>query len=133
MTDQHDDAHVRPRPHPQTMAAPYLEFDLARELEQLQGEPGSPSGHNAKTLVKYEDLRIVLMMLKAQARVAEHQAGGRLSVQTLRGHVRVRAVGRTFNLPAGRLLTLDRDLPHDVEALDDSVVLLTVAWPARAR
>jgi len=27
------------RPHPQPMAASYLEFDLARELDQLHREP----------------------------------------------------------------------------------------------
>lgn len=36
------------RPHPQSMAAQYLEFDITRELEQLQHEPGWQSGQNAK-------------------------------------------------------------------------------------
>jgi hypothetical protein len=46
------------------MAAPFLEFDVARELEQLHGEPGWQSGHNAKTLVKYDRLRVVLIALR---------------------------------------------------------------------
>ena len=37
--------------------------------------------------------------------------------------------GRTFDLPAGTLLTLDQNLPHDVEALEESAFLLTIAWP----
>ena len=49
------------RPHPQPMAAPYLEFDIARELQQLHREAGWQSGQNAKTLVKYDGLRIVLV------------------------------------------------------------------------
>jgi hypothetical protein len=52
------------RPHPQPMAAPFLEFDIARELEQLHGEPGWQSGHNGKTLVKYDRLRVVLIALR---------------------------------------------------------------------
>lgn len=83
------------------MAGPYLEFDLAREIEQLACEPQQTGGQNAKTLVKYEDFRIVLMVLNAHARVPDHQAEGRISVQTLRGHIRMRALGRTFDLPAG--------------------------------
>jgi hypothetical protein len=43
----------------------------------------------------------------------------------------MRALGRTFDLPAGSLLALDRGLPHDVEALEDSAFLLTIAWPGR--
>ena len=116
------------RPHPQAMAAPYLEFDLGRETEQLQREPEWATGQNAKTLVKYDDFRVVLTALRAHARMPPHRTDGRLSVQTISGHVQLRAEGRTFDLPTGRLLALDRDVAHDVEALEDSVLLLTIAW-----
>jgi quercetin dioxygenase-like cupin family protein len=119
------------RPHAQPMAAPYLEFDITRELEQLHREPGWKSGQNAKTLVKYEDLRIVLTALKAQSQIPGHQTEGRISIHTVAGHLKVRAQGRTFDLPSGSLLALDQRLPHDVEALEDSAFLLTIAWPAR--
>jgi hypothetical protein len=39
------------------------------------------------------------------------------------------ALDREFDLPQGRLLVLDRGVQHDVEALQDSAFLLTVAWP----
>jgi quercetin dioxygenase-like cupin family protein len=121
----------RRRPHPRPMGTPFLEFDLAGELEQLAREPQPIGGHNAKTLVKYDDLRIVLIALRADARIPGHQAEGRISVHTIRGHIRIRAIQRTFDLPAGSLLALDRGLPHDVEALEDSALLLTIAWPGR--
>ena len=119
------------RPHPQSMAAAYLEFDLARELEQLHREPGWSSGQNAKTLVKYDDLRVVLIALKARLRLPGHQTEGRISIQTVAGHIQVRAQGRTFDLPLGRLLALDRGVSHAVEALEESACLLTIAWPGR--
>jgi quercetin dioxygenase-like cupin family protein len=115
------------------MAAPFLEFDIARELAQLHAEPDWNAGHNAKTLVKYDNLRVVLMALKARARLPEHQTKGRISIQTLAGHIVVRAQGRTFELPAGSLLALDHGLPHDVEALEESAFLLTIAWPGGER
>jgi quercetin dioxygenase-like cupin family protein len=113
------------------MAAAYLEFDLARELEQLHREPEWASGHNAKTLVKYDDFRIILIAVKASARLPEHQAEGRISIQTVAGHIQVRAQGRTFDLRSGSLLALDQGLAHDVEALEESAFLLTIAWPGR--
>ena len=119
------------RPHPRPMDAPFLDLDLMRELEQLQREPEWNGGHNAKTIAKYDDFRIVLGALKADARIAEHHSEGRISIQTIRGHIRVRALGRTFDLPAGRLLTLDRGVRHEVEALEESAFLLTIAWPGR--
>jgi quercetin dioxygenase-like cupin family protein len=113
------------------MDAPFLEFDLTRELEDLHREPEWNSGQNAKTLVKYDDLRVVLTALKAHARLPGHRTEGRISIQTVTGHIQVRATGRTFELPAGTLLALDQGVPHDVEALEDSAFLLTIAWPGR--
>jgi len=134
--DPHDDNQHR-RPHTTPMAALFLEFDLVRELGQLHRESGWNGGQNAKTLVKYDDFRIVLTALKARARLPEHQTKGRMSIQTIAGHILVRAEGRTFDLPTGALLALDRKVPHDVEALEESAFLITIAWPggdgARAR
>ena len=70
---RHEDSQHR-RPHPQPMAAPFLEFDLTRELDQLHCEPQPTSGQNAKTLVKYDDFCIVLIALKAHTRIPGHQA-----------------------------------------------------------
>jgi quercetin dioxygenase-like cupin family protein len=80
--------------------------------------------------VKYDNLRVVLTALKANSRIPPHQTAGRISIHTVRGRIQVRAEGRTFNLPAGSLLALDQGLRHDVEALEDSAFLLTIAWPA---
>lgn len=121
------------RPHPSPMAGPFLEFDLAREIRQLHEEDTWRAGRNSKTLAKYDDFRVVLMALKTGTRIDEHQAEGRISIQTVAGHISVRAAGRTFDLPAGGLLTLDRATVHNVEALDESAVLLTIAWTERAR
>ncbi len=126
----HSDSQHR-RPHAPPMAAPFLEFDLKRELKQLHSEPGWGSGQNARTLVKYDDFRVVLTALTARARLPGHQTEGRISIQTVIGHIQVRAQGRTFDLPAGSLLALDQGVPHDVEALEESALLLTIAWPGR--
>ena len=131
MSDAHHEESQHRRPHPEPMTAPFLEFDLARELEQLHCEPQPTSGQNAKTLAKYDDFRIVLTALKAHTRSPGHRTEGRISIHTVRGHIRLRALGRTFDLRAGSLLALDRGVPHDVEALEDSAFLLTIAWPGR--
>ena len=85
-------------------AGVFLEFDLNAQIEQLKHEPAWQNGRNAKTMVKYADFRIVLMLMKAQTRIAEHRADGRISVQTVAGHIRMHVAGRDFDLPAGHLL-----------------------------
>jgi len=119
------------RPHAKVLAASFLEFDLGRELELLHREAEWASGQNARTLAKYPDLRVVLIALKGKGRIPEHSAGGRVSIQTLQGQIQVGALGRTFRLRAGGLLTLDQGISHDVEALEDSAFLLTVSWGGR--
>jgi quercetin dioxygenase-like cupin family protein len=126
----HSDSPHR-RPHSPPMAAPFLEFELTREIEQLRREPEWKTDQNARTLVKYEDFRVVLTVLKARGRLPGHQTEGRLSIQTVVGHIQVRAQGRTFELAAGSLLALDQGISHEVEALEESAFLLTIAWPGR--
>jgi len=110
-------------------AGVFLEFDLNAQIEQLKCEPAWQNGRNAKTMVKYPDFRIVLMLMKAQTRIEEHHADGRISVQTIAGHIRMHVAGKDFDLSVGHLLALDQEVRHDVEALEDSAFLLTIARP----
>jgi quercetin dioxygenase-like cupin family protein len=110
-------------------AGVFLEFDLNAQIELLKREPAWQNGRNAKTMVKYPDFRIVLMLMKAKTRIEEHHADGRISVQTIAGHIRMHVTGKDFDLPVGHLLALDHEVRHDVEALEDSAFLLTIARP----
>lgn len=122
-------AAVRP---PGPLEGPLLSFDMNAEIEQLRREDAWQGGRNSKTLVKYPDFRVVLTVLQANAQLHEHRAAGRISVQTLAGHIRMHAASKVFDLPAGHLLALEREIEHDVEALEDSAFLLTIAWPSNA-
>lgn len=123
----HHEAHHRPHNPPR--ADPFMEFDLQAEIHRLRAETTWNTGQNARTLIKYDDLRVVLIALAAKTRMPEHKAEGRIAVHVLSGHIQVRASGRTFNLRAGGLLAIDQGVPHDVEALEESALLLTIAWP----
>lgn len=117
---------------PGPLESPMLSFDLNAEIEQLRKEDAWQGGRNSKTLVKHADFRVVLTVLKSGARLHEHRAPGRISVQTVAGHIRMHVEGKVFDLPAGHLLALERGIVHDVEALEDSAFLLTIAWPQGA-
>jgi hypothetical protein len=58
--------------------------------------------------------------MKADMRIEVHQNLGRISVRSVAGHIHMRAAGKIFELPTGRVLVLDRAVSHDVEALVDS-------------
>lgn len=119
------------RPHAPPMAAPFLEFDLPAEVHRLHAETTWSTGQNAKTLIKYDNLRVVLTALQAHMRIPTHKTEGRISVHVLSGHIQLKASGRTFSLRPGGVLALDHGIPHEIEALQESAFLLTIAWPGR--
>ena len=104
-------------------------FNLAAIDSELQtGDAYSREGHTARTLVREPDVRIVLVVMKAGARIAEHRADETAAVHALSGYVRLHLPDKTADLPAGRLLVLEPGLQHDVEAVLDSTFLLTLGW-----
>jgi quercetin dioxygenase-like cupin family protein len=105
-------------------------FELNKEIESLRSDIGwRRDGHSARTLVKHDDLRVVLIALASGARMGEHAADARVTIQTVAGSVRLWLGERAIALPLGGLLVLDRALTHDVEAIEESAILLTLAWP----
>jgi quercetin dioxygenase-like cupin family protein len=110
------------------LAASIMEFDFAAEIARLRQEDSwkRGTGRSSKTLAKHPDLRIVLTLLQAGAHVKEHKTGGRISIQGVMGRMRLRVPERTLELTPGKLLVLDTEVPHDVEAVEESAFLLTV-------
>ncbi|HEY0583476.1 MAG TPA: hypothetical protein VGE94_14930 [Chloroflexota bacterium] len=105
-----------------------MEFDIATELMTLQQEPSWQNGdRNARTLVEKSGFRVVLTALKMGARLKAHQTAGWVSLYAVTGHLRVLVDGRVVELPPNHALVLARNEPHEVEAVEDSSFLLTVA------
>jgi len=115
------------------LSAPLMDFNLPKETAQLHAEEAwLRTGRNSKTLVKQPDFRIVLIALQKGGHLEEHSADARLSIYTLSGHVRLQLPEQSVDLPQGHLLVLDRAIEHDLEALEESAILLTISWPHAA-
>jgi quercetin dioxygenase-like cupin family protein len=59
----------------------------------------------------------------------EHHVDGRTSIQLLQGSLRVHLPGESVEIHAGDLLTLEYELLHQVEALEESALVVTISWP----
>jgi len=104
-------------------------FDLrAIEHELRKTEPYRREGHTARTLLRAPDLRVLLIVMKSGGRIAEHRADESASLQVLSGHVRLELPERIADLRGGELLLLERGVAHDVEAVTDSALVLTLGW-----
>lgn len=110
------------------LADSILQFDMSQEIAQLRQEDSwhRATGRSSKTLVKHPDFRIVLTLMKPGSHVNEHRTDARISIQTVMGRIRLRLPKRTVELTTGQLLALDSEVPHDIEALEESAFLLTV-------
>ena len=114
---------------PRPLLAPVLSFDLPDELNVLRAEQVYQAhGHNARTLVKHSEFRLVLIALRTGYRLHEQQIPERLSIQALNGALRLHIPTETLELRSGQLLALDRGLPFSIEALEDSGFLLWLGW-----
>ena len=115
------------QPNSPALTGQSAEFTLEQEADDLVRSPQWQTGIARKVLVQYPDLQVTLRRMKAGARIPNHHNPGRICVQTVTGHIRMRADGKIFDLPKGTILVLDRAVTHDVEALEESAFLLTVA------
>ena len=123
---EHTESLAARSPEP-SLGGPTLTVNLQSELERLHRENTGESGRLAKTIVKYPNFSVVLMVMRSKAKFPEHKSAGRISVQVLKGHIQMRVLGSLVDLPAGNLVALDREVLHDVEALDESVFILTIS------
>ena len=100
--------------------------DLARE--HLTIARSAPSGRSAHTVYGGHErtLRQTLIAMAAGRRLDEHENPGEATIHVLAGRVRLSAGDSAREGAAGDLLTVP-DERHALEALEDSVVLLTVA------
>lgn len=116
----------------QRMEAAFLAFDLDLEIEQLRAEPSWLQGdRNAKTLVKEAELRVVLTIMKAGARLPKQETDARFTIQALNGRLKLQLPDRTTELGRGQLVALDKGTSHEIEAVEESALLLTLAWEGK--
>ncbi len=102
------------------------ELDKLKNADSWQRE----TGRSSETIVKYPEFRIVLVRMKPGSYMSHHRAEGPISVHAVLGKIRVHLPDdRTEELVPGDLLAIERGLEHDVEALEESAFLLTIAWP----
>ena len=112
------------------MTAPIDVHTLAGEL--LEKATGATAGRAARTLPHPVDgLRQTLIALRDGAELDEHESPGAASLMVIRGRVSVVSGDSSIDVGAHQITPVPGQR-HLLRAEEQSVVLLTVALPARS-
>lgn len=108
--------------------APLMTIDLPTWIKEIKAEETwNDSDRNSITLYKTSVLRIVLIALHKATELPLHKAEGVLSLQVLEGSIEFTTSQQSETLHQGQLLTLHSGITHGVVALEESVILLSLA------
>lgn len=101
--------------------------------EQLEVARAAGSGRSAVTVYggHEHDLRQTLIALTSGTVLGEHESPGEATLQVIQGRVALRTHSDERQAGAGDHVVIPPER-HDLAALEDSVVLLTVATRGRA-
>lgn len=114
------------------LANAMIQTNISDEIRKLRDAPAwqQPTGRSSETLVKYEDFRVVLVLMKPGSHINGHRAEGPISIHGIQGRIRLHLPhAEPVELGPGDILALERSLEHDVEAIEESAFLLTISWP----
>ncbi len=116
-------AHVEDR----GLADPIRQVALDGEADRMWRQVDrSGLRYTATCVAKLPGLRVVLITLREGECIPEHRADADISLLVVRGAVEVDVAGAELTLRDNQVATVGRGLPHDVYALEDSELLLTL-------
>lgn len=109
------------------LKAPLLTFSTEKETAKLKKETAWINGdRNAVTLQKNSNLRVVLISLRNGSSLQEHKVDGPITLFVLSGKMSFLAGKKTVKVKTNELIVLEKAIPHDVKALEDTTFILTI-------
>ena len=82
----------------------------------------------SKAVFKTKELEVARLVIPAGEIFKEHQVSGPITIQCIKGVFIFRAMGNSQELKPGQFLYLQPDEPHSLEAITDSIILLTIIF-----
>lgn len=117
----------RPKLSERKLKDTLLSFSLNDETDKLKKETAWINGdRGAITLQKNSNLRVVLISLRKGATLHEHKVDGPITLFVLSGKMSFIAGKKTVKVKTNELIVLEKAIPHDVKALEDTTFILTI-------
>lgn len=111
--------------------ATLMQFDLNREVENIKHEKNWIEGsQSAKTLVKTENMCLLLVAMHMGDEMKMHQSNGPITLQVVEGNIQFLTWQNCISIKTGQLITLQQKMQHNLVAKMPSIFLLTLFNPA---
>lgn len=111
-------------------AVNFTSYNLNAQLERLRADsPFEAHGRGSLSLVRDPDVEIVLLVLREKGHLNQHSATGPISVLVIEGRIVFTAGNQKLEAGVHDLITLPALVPHALEALEPSAILITIAAP----
>ena len=115
-------------PSRRTLSEPMMIFDLEPQVRELRADESyRRSGRLGRTLARSGRLRLVLVALNSGIEVGTHQADSPMTLQLIQGRLGFRINGEPHELAQGQVLFFGPGDAHDIRALEESALLLTLS------
>ncbi|TWU48653.1 hypothetical protein Poly51_45540 [Rubripirellula tenax] len=88
---------------------------------------GNDAEPKPKLLLQNDSFKVMRLVLRAGKTIPEHKAMKEITVQTVAGKVEFMTMGETHTMTAGNLIYLEPSELHSLTAIEDAIVLVTMA------
>ncbi|CAN5672201.1 hypothetical protein BH23GEM10_BH23GEM10_02640 [soil metagenome] len=107
---------------------PVMIFELEHSLNELRNDDSYiRSGRLGRTMARSGRLRVTLVALNSGIEVGTHHADSPLTIQLLEGRLGFRVGDSEHELRAGQVLFFGPAEAHDIRALEESALLITIS------
>ena len=115
-------------PMQRSLTDPMMLFDLTPHVRELRDDESyTRSGRLGRTLARSGRLRLVLVALRAGTEVGTHHADSPMTIQVVEGRLGFTFGNEPYELQTGQVLFFGPGDAHDIRALEDSALLLTIS------
>ncbi|MES2431586.1 MAG: hypothetical protein V4556_11655 [Bacteroidota bacterium] len=110
--------------------APFVFIDIPDYIRQLLEEDAwEKNDRNSITVYKNERITTVIVCLHESAVINNNSIDGYLSIQVIDGKIKLQIETEDTEMVKGQSVALHRYINHSIEALQDSILLLTTTEP----
>ena len=92
--------------------------------DQIQYDEQRPA---LRIMIDNEHIKEIRIVFKAGQEMKEHKTKFPIVIQIVEGQIDFGVEGRRVQLPKGSLIALEGNVPHDLKAVEDSIVRLSLS------